>query len=511
MGYEVIEDPDEIVAAFEKLKDVLRVASHAVRVEHENYGFWAERYLAGSGPRSEREGRDPDELSESVALGVSGAKTSARIGIKPTNRFRVEGLMVIDEQRIRYVTHSGSFSGADVNLFQENTRNDENWISVTGDKRDRRYLVTPLDEIGEAELLENIGSFVRKRFVPRSGTGATQAITTDPSPPSSELAPLNQVLYGPPGTGKTFDAVAVAVEAIDGKLSGDRATIKARFDELVAAGRVELVTFHQNYAYEDFVEGIRPMLDVRDGRDEQGGDARRSDGTTLRYELRDGIFKRISQQADADPDGRYVLIIDEINRGNIAKIFGELITLIEPSKRLGEEDELRVKLPYSQDPFGVPKNLYLIGTMNTADRGIALLDVALRRRFEFDERMPNAALVTWDIEGVNGGRLLTAINQRIVENLDREHQIGHTYLMKVDSVDALARAFQKQIIPLLQEYFYDDWEKMRTVLNDNAFITRRETGERPVFEVLAHDDGRWREADSYMAIYSGSSGADEDE
>lgn len=310
---------------------------------------------------------------------------------------------------------------------------------------------------------------------------------------------LNQILCGPPGTGKTFDAVAVSVEAIDGMPFGDRpdrATIKARFDELLVAGRVEFVTFHQNYAYEDFIEGIRPRL---------------HDDGSLRYELRDGIFKRISQQADADPDGRYVLIIDEINRGNIAKIFGELITLIEPSKRLGEEDELRVKLPYSQDPFGVPKNLYLIGTMNTADRGIALLDVALRRRFEFDERMPNAALVTWDIEGVSGSRLLTAINQRIVEKLDREHQIGHTYLMKVDSLDALATAFQKQIVPLLQEYFYDDWEKIRTVLNDNAFVTRRDAGERPVFDVLPENDDRWRKADAYKAIYGSGGGTDDDE
>ena len=315
-----------------------------------------------------------------------------------------------------------------------------------------------------------------------------------PKQASSSIT-INTILFGPPGTGKTFHSVSMAVEAVDGSTSQGRDGTKRRFNDLVSAGRVEFVTFHQSYAYEDFVEGIRPVLD----------------GGTLRYELRDGIFKRISQRAGANPDDRYVLIIDEINRGNIAKIFGELITLIEPSKRLGEEDELQVKLPYSQEPFGVPRNLYLIGTMNTADRGIALLDVALRRRFEFDERMPDAALVMRDIEGVNGGRLLTAINQRIVENLDREHQIGHTYLMKVDSLDALAKAFQKQIIPLLQEYFYDDWEKMRTVLNDNAFITRREAGDRPVFDVLAHDDGRWREANSYTAIYSSGSGTADDE
>ena len=307
---------------------------------------------------------------------------------------------------------------------------------------------------------------------------------------------LNQILCGPPGTSKTYDAVSLAVKVIDGKLAAlgeDRATTKQRFDELMGSKQVGFVTFHQNYAYEDFVEGIRPVLDAG----------------SLRYWLRDGVFKQIARRANADADNRYVLIIDEINRGNIAKIFGELITLIEPSKRLGEEDELQVTLPYSQEPFGVPPNLYLIGTMNTADRGIALLDVALRRRFEFDERMPDVGMVAWKFESVNGGELLQAINDRIIENLDREHQIGHTYLMKVDSLDALARVFQTQIIPLLQEYFYDDWEKMRRVLNDSAFITKREAGERVVFDVLPPDHEAWRQAESYRAIY-GSSGSPTD-
>ena len=314
----------------------------------------------------------------------------------------------------------------------------------------------------------------------------SQAVTGE----ASTMMPLNRVLYGPPGTGKTFDAVSLAVEVVDGTRPCDRASIKERFDELAAADRVGFVTFHQNYAYEDFIEGIRPVLDVG----------------SLRYELRDGIFKQFAERANADADNRYVLIIDEINRGNIAKIFGELITLIEPSKRLGEEDELQVTLPYSQEPFGVPPNLYLIGTMNTADRGIALLDVALRRRFEFDERMPDVGMVAWKFESVNGGGLLQAINRRIVENLDREHQIGHTYLMKVDSLDALARVFRTQIIPLLQEYFYDDWEKMRRVLNDNDFIIERKTGERAVFDVLSPDDDAWRRAESYRAIYGNSGG-----
>ena len=304
----------------------------------------------------------------------------------------------------------------------------------------------------------------------------------------------NRILYGPPGTGKTFDAVSEAVKAIDGDQPDDRESTKARFDELRAEKRVEFVTFHQNYAYEDFIEGIRPVLDKK----------------KLRYELCAGIFKRIAQRASEDPDNRYVLIIDEINRGNIAKIFGELITLIEPSKRVGGEDEAQATLPYSQELFGVPDNLYLIGTMNTADRGIALLDVALRRRFEFVERMPDARLVEEDVEGVRCRGLLRAINERIVENLDREHQIGHTYFMGIRTLEELKRTFQTQVIPLLQEYFYDDWEKMRGVLNDNAFITKRGT-ERPVFDVLRRDHDSWLQAESYQDIYSSNSGVADDE
>ena len=306
----------------------------------------------------------------------------------------------------------------------------------------------------------------------------------------------NRILYGPPGTGKTFDAVSEAVMVIDGNLPKARASTRARFDKLRTEEQVEFVTFHQNYAYEDFIEGIRPVLDQK----------------RLRYDLRDGIFKQIAKRARRDPGNRYVLIIDEINRGNIAKIFGELITLIEPSKRVGGEDEARATLPYSQEPFNVPANLYLIGTMNTADRGIALLDVALRRRFDFVERMPNPdhGGISEDIEGVNGRALLRAINGRIVERLDREHQIGHTYLMGIQTLEALKRAFQNRVVPLLQEYFYDKLEEMRGVLNENAFITRREGTERPVFDVLSPDDGRWLDATEYEAIYSNSGAADDE-
>ncbi|EAW7613615.1 endonuclease, partial [Campylobacter jejuni] len=166
----------------------------------------------------------------------------------------------------------------------------------------------------------------------------------------------------------------------------------------------------------------------------------------------------------------YIIIIDEINRGNVSKIFGELITLIEASKRIGEKEELKVTLPYSGEKFGVPKNVYIIGTMNTADRSITSLDTALRRRFEFIEMMPDVSKLSMDCEGINLQELLKAINTRIEYLLDREKTIGHAFFIGVENLNDLKKVFQNKIIPLLQEYFYNDYALIDAVLNKNDML-----------------------------------------
>ncbi len=190
-----------------------------------------------------------------------------------------------------------------------------------------------------------------------------------------------------------------------------------------------------------------------------------------------GILEYLKSEYNLAEFKNYVLIIDEINRGNISKIFGELITLIEKSKRIGAEDELKVTLPYSGDKdFGVPSNLYIIGTMNTEDRSIALMDIALRRRFHFVEMMPDTSkLEGIKVKSIDIQKMFEKINERIEYLMDRDHQIGHSFFMPLlekektedEKYKKLHKIFYYELIPLLQEYFYEDWEKIQIILDDH--------------------------------------------
>jgi predicted RNA-binding protein with PUA-like domain len=234
----------------------------------------------------------------------------------------------------------------------------------------------------------------------------------------------------------------------------------------------EFVTFHQSFAYEEFVEGLKPVApeDVDEVTGEPVGD--------ITYRVLPGVFRRICARAEAawrthgEDAPKYLLVVDEINRANIAKVLGELITLIEDDKRLGQENQLNATLPYSGERFGVPPNLYILGTMNTADRSIALLDLALRRRFTFVEMEPEpSAIEPGRAAGVDLRALLAGLNERVAALLDRDHRIGHSYLMNLTDEPSLRFAWYARVVPLLQEYFYNDDERLLAVLGPR-FVRR---------------------------------------
>jgi 5-methylcytosine-specific restriction protein B len=548
------------------------------------------------------------------------------------------------------------------------------YIAPARERGDRSVTITAgrlHDEIGLSKAWANVCQALRGPIfqelagVPKPHQGGPDASTTTTftyhlgqrATEMSLSSATNLILYGPPGTGKTFATAAEAVrlclglEASDPLFASDRRSdLMKAYRELAAAGRIEFITFHQSFSYEEFVEGLRPTTDAAEVlADQQEEEISSPDAASAGFRLqsRDGIFKLICERTRLDTgdqptgkrldrqrsifkialgrredqedrihegldnnlihlgwggdidwsderfdsfeeirrewnekknpsasgknpniemtysfrsfmqvddyvvlsDGRdsyrafgrvtgeyfydadapyhphrrhvewiwqdaqgidrnqfyknnfrrqsvyrlqpaiidwdaleeiilgtdssrpsagarpYVLVIDEINRANISKVFGELITLLEPDKRLGEINELKVKLPYSGTPFGVPANLHIIGTMNTADRSIALLDTALRRRFEFRELMPEPRLLA-PVDGINLETLLSTINARIEYLFDREHQIGHAYFINCTSRDGVEDVMRYKVIPLLAEYFYEDWGKVAAVLGD---------------------------------------------
>ena len=370
----------------------------------------------------------------------------------------------------------------------------------------------------------------------------------------------NIILYGPPGTGKTYETIDLAVDIVDGGKDDSHKVNKARFDVLQKEGRIEFVTFHQNYTYEDFVMGLKPDVDSeteglrferREGvfyriskrakenfrKSKQGGQIQKKsyedlidelinqlktegelsiktktgypfliywdteqkklmfrvsiespytlslnglkksyEGTAIQYSIQrtyyepiaDFLRKRTEVKVETpDVIRNYVLIIDEINRANMSRVFGELITLLEDDKRLGAENELTVTLP-SGEPFTVPPNLYLIGTMNTADKSLALLDIALRRRFEFIGKYPNYEVIDGPARDA-----LERLNRAILAHpKPADFLIGHAYFMGKQP-DQLPGVFNNRVIPLLMEYFNGRTDLVKTLLKDAGIDSER--------------------------------------
>ena len=255
----------------------------------------------------------------------------------------------------------------------------------------------------------------------------------------------------------------------------------------------EFITFHQSYSYEDFIEGIKPVMN----------ESETNEDSAIGYQIQDGVFKKLCFKAAKNPSERYAIFIDEINRGNVSAIFGELITLIEQDKRHGEDNEVSLQLPYSKSLFSVPANIDIYGTMNTADRSVEALDTALRRRFSFVEMMPNVSLLeSSEIDGISLKDVLMTINDRIEILIDRDHCIGHSYFMNLKTTRDLRLAFKDKIVPLLQEYFYGDYGKIGLVLGEgfvkshsksktpfaNFTYEGKEELNRDFFDLIAIDD-----------------------
>lgn len=296
------------------------------------------------------------------------------------------------------------------------------------------------------------------------------------------------------------------VTEIETSINDDVRKLKGQGDEeSTTVQRYSFVTFHQSYSYEEFVEGIRPVLNTEGEETSQ-----------VSYKLTHGVFRTICERARVDELGnRFAIFIDEINRGNISKIFGELITLIEEDKREGASNELSVVLPYSKDTFTVPRNLDIYGTMNTADRSLVHIDTALRRRFTFKELMPQPQLLESVVlkgEEIDLALLLQSMNDRIESLFDREHTIGHAYFLrnKGESIlgDELPMIFENKIVPLLTEYFFDDWSKVREVLADDRAATMdsqfilKTNGQKGRKDVYRLNRDAFYKPNAYLKIYS---------
>ncbi|TMR40730.1 AAA family ATPase [Actinomadura geliboluensis] len=345
-------------------------------------------------------------------------------------------------------------------------------VSVNWDTGYAQILAAPQKSWGTVTVAKVSAELWKSLQV--SGTvGRPESKIVPADPLFTEIAGLLRrkgqvVLYGPPGTGKTYTTLRFALWwlatqmpelGVDALATYGTAGFQRALSTFNRGGYLTQVTFHPAYGYEDFIEGFRPA---------EGGDG------GLQLVLRDGVFKRVCETAWANPERPYLLLIDEINRGDVPKILGELITLLEPDKR-----GLQVTLP-TGGRFAVPSNVRILGTMNTADRSIRLLDSALRRRFAFHELLPDTdALDGQKVGDVDLGLLLRELNRRVVKELGRERQIGHSFFMPggepVDSEAELAAIVRTEVLPLLQEYAYDDYSMLSRFLGQEIVDVQAHT------------------------------------
>ena len=474
MPYEAITDEVGIEKAFKKFCKLFKKGTKEfskdghTRYLHENHNLWGafKQTDSTAGAHLIMFGRLE---TRSSIFQASPPKT----GSSGSGR----GLFVRNEKGRRFLTRRENFHPRS-NLPQKREKLrefPEDWIDVKGET-DKLFRITPIDNIDTNTLIDQIDRVTQII----EGKGREDSVRRE------ARSALNTILYGPPGTGKTYKTFRRCVEICDGKKGcpDEDDKVRVRRKELVEEGRIEFVTFHQSYGYEEFVEGLRPNT----GPAKKGGEA----GTGFRLVATPGVLKRIAKRArgasgstghaEASADAKpHVLVIDEINRANVSKVMGELITLLEEDKREGAENEVSVTLPHSRKPFTLPANLYILGTMNTADRSIALLDTALRRRFEFEELAPDPDLLSDAAKatGIDLPAVLRAINRRLEYLIDRDHLIGHAWLMDAHSKEAVDRIMCHKIIPLIAEYFYDDWQKVRAVLGGTDDFVRGESLDRP--------------------------------
>ena len=671
-----ILDKEGIAKAFETLRDAFQSSDGAQERKvcgHPAYflkgiklfGAFGEltqerKYWVGFGS----EGEEKKPFGANIAM--EGSKEGSK------REGKREGLFVKDKEGRVFLTHRGILpylrrrGNHSREAFRKFTRPDS-WIKVEKEQH-LKFVIVRIDNINPSGMIDQIAQVTEAVREFRNSLNSQMPSQLDNHKQNSHIGDslmtdrpkiLNTILYGPPGTGKTYATLRRCVEICEGPLNDlQDDEIRRRYNMLVKDRRVEFITFHQSYSYEEFIEGLRPKtksnagfrlvptpgvlkriadrarqtsfslarpqvfkmslgrMDTREYKYifEQsiengcallghGGDVDWSDSKFDRDDEIDRHWSEAGLKSSSDfpltclkgfrnsvkkgdllivqakgkkfrgigevigyyeyspeteyhhhrnvlwhwieKNGRpaaeicrknltqktiyklkeediiweklfehiggeeklsktqlqeklstaqpYVLIIDEINRANISKVMGEMITLLEEDKREGEKNEVVVRLPYSDDPFTLPANLHILGTMNTADRSIALIDTALRRRFQFEELAPDPSKLKEDVDGIKLREVLMAINDRLEYLIDRDHLIGHAWLMQAETKADVDRIMRHKIIPLIAEYFYDDWRKVSAVLGDtDDFIQRKKLQRPPGLEEAEADEDRYR-------------------